>query len=273
MKRPLTLEEINSKRLPKVILTAIGFNWRINHKGLKKRYVICECQCGGTIEVMVSSFVKSNYQSCGCRYKSRPQIKYTKNIPQLYKTWKGIKKRCYNANEKNFKSYGGDGVVVCEEWLSDYQKFMDWALANGWKPGLQVDKDILYAKKFGTKTGKIYSPEFCCIVTPKQNSNQRSDSLFYEYNGEEKTVSVICDMEGADKSVVYARLKRGYSLSDALKPKKTRKAPVKYLYKDETLTVGEIAKLENIPVGRIISLSRRKVVNITDIVLKIKNNL
>ena len=34
--------------------------------------------------------------------------------------------RCTNSKHKNYKNYGGRGIIVCEEWL-DIKKFIAWA--------------------------------------------------------------------------------------------------------------------------------------------------
>lgn len=193
--------------------------------------------------------------------------KYHPHIPKLYKIWKGMVKRCYNKNSIGYPGYGGIGVVVCDEWRYNYQNFLNWALENGWADGLQIDKDI----KAPQLPGKIYSPEYCSIVTPKQNSNNRVSSLFYQYNGERKTVSEICDLNGITKKhIVYGRLKKGYSMEDALDPKFLRSSPYRYDYNGQSLTVGEVASLENIPVGKLKSLLRYKNKKISDVVKKIK---
>ena len=43
-----------------------------------------------------------------------------------------MKERCYNENATNFRSYGGRGIAVCEEWRDSFQAFYDWAMANGY---------------------------------------------------------------------------------------------------------------------------------------------
>jgi hypothetical protein len=48
--------------------------------------------------------------------------------------WSDIKKRCYNENYKQFKDYGGRGIIICDNWLNDYMNFRIWALNNGYNP-------------------------------------------------------------------------------------------------------------------------------------------
>jgi len=57
----------------------------------------------------------------------------------LYNTWRSMKTRCFNPNNKAYKYYGGRGITVCQEWL-DYNTFEVWALANGWEKGITIDR-------------------------------------------------------------------------------------------------------------------------------------
>jgi len=34
----------------------------------------------------------------------------------LYNTWKSMKERCYNKNHRDYKDYGGRGIILCDEW-------------------------------------------------------------------------------------------------------------------------------------------------------------
>jgi len=57
----------------------------------------------------------------------------------LYHRWIDIKRRCLNKNRNTYKYYGGRNITVCEEWL-DFEVFRDWALANGYKEELSIDR-------------------------------------------------------------------------------------------------------------------------------------
>lgn len=93
----------------------------------------------------------------------------------IHNTWRGMLDRCYKVSCKRYKDYGGKGVTVCDEWKNDFIKFKDWALANGWQKGLQIDKDKLcYENNINPR---IYSPSTCLWVTPKENSMYRKRYL------------------------------------------------------------------------------------------------
>lgn len=127
----------------------------------------------------------------------------------LHGIWMNIKRRCYEEKCPAYKRYGGSGITMCDEWKDDFQAFYDWAVANGWKKGLEVDKDI--------KGGNIYSPSNCLIVTKKQNCNKRKSSHFVIINGESKTISEWADYAGIDQITLYARIfNYGWEPSDAI---------------------------------------------------------
>lgn len=34
-----------------------------------------------------------------------------------------MKDRCYNIKDKEYNWYGGRGITICDEWLSDFMNF------------------------------------------------------------------------------------------------------------------------------------------------------
>ena len=82
-----------------------------------------------------------------------------------YTIWKSMLQRCYDINCKNYKNYGGKGVVVCDEWLC-YENFKKWYDEYYYEVDgerTELDKDILI------KGNKIYSPESCNFVPKNIN--------------------------------------------------------------------------------------------------------
>lgn len=112
----------------------------------------------------------------------------------LRRVWYNMIQRCTNASHFAYKNYGARGVLVCEEWLSGYNPFKEWALSNGWVKGLQLDKDI-------KGNGLLYSPDTCCFVDLRTNSKNKPSVKKYEYNGQFLDLSDISNFASvsADK--------------------------------------------------------------------------
>ena len=58
---------------------------------------------------------------------------------KLYGVWNGLLLRCYYPKQQNYRWYGALGIRVCDEWRA-YPAFRAWAIANGFRKGLQLDR-------------------------------------------------------------------------------------------------------------------------------------
>ncbi len=168
------------------------------------------CDCGVIKIFCKSGVVQGNSKSCGCLNRERI-TKHGLCGNDLYSVWEGMIQRCYNKNHKKYANYGGRGVIICDEWRNDFKPFYDWAIANGWEKGLKIDKDIK-GKKL------IYSPEFCSIVTHKQNLRCRYNNRIVTYNNESLCVAEWAEKLNMPYERLSARLKRGWPLDRALRP-------------------------------------------------------
>lgn len=82
----------------------------------------------------------------------------------LYSTYMAMKQRCYNKEHDSFPMYGGRGIRVCDRWLASFDAFHRWAVQNGHRPGLQLDR---------IDNDKGYGPDNCRFVTPAQNARNK----------------------------------------------------------------------------------------------------
>lgn len=191
-----------------VILTgeSVSINWK-----LKVQYV---CKCGKIGWTDLASLKSGATISCGCFRKERASISATKHglcKHPLYSVWCGMINRCYNENATDYKYYGGNGVVVCDEWRN-FLPFYNWAIENNYRKGLELDKDKLAPNQ----RGKIYCPEYCSFLTPKENKSYRKGCNTVRYNGEDKILAVWCEQLNLHYEIVKQRIwKLKWSVEDA----------------------------------------------------------
>lgn len=101
-----------------------------------------------------------------------------------YRRWKSMIDRCYGHSALSRNPTYKD-CSVCKEW-HNYQNFADWYYKNYPDDGKEyhLDKDI---KVSGNR---IYSPEFCTFVTPRENIEFSLSGVFKFISPKGKTVVV-----------------------------------------------------------------------------------
>jgi hypothetical protein len=124
---------------------------------------------------------------------------------KIHEVWKEMKRRCKGKYPKT-KSYLERGIKPCPEW-EDAKPFLDWALANGYQEGLQLDR---------IDNDKGYSPDNCRFVTPRENANNRSTTVHITHNGVTRCIADWAKTTGINPRTLYTRIKRGWSVDRAL---------------------------------------------------------
>ncbi len=193
------------------------------------------CECGKESDSPISRVNNGYIKSCGCYKKAFIGKKTTTHglsKEPLYYIWSSIIDRCENVNNERYNDYGGIGVVMCTEWRRDFKNFYDWCISNGWKKGLQIDKDII-PENLGV-LAKIYSPEMCSIVTQKENVNHARSNKRMTYKGITKSVSQICEIFNVNSKRVHKRLRRGWSIEEAIETPKQESATHYRKYKNNS---------------------------------------
>lgn len=135
----------------------------------RKRFVwFCQCDCGGTRSVLAYMLRSGRTKRCSICWRHGCQP------ARIHRIWTGIIGRCTCATNSMFYLYGARGIQVCDEWRKDFVAFRDWALANGYRDGLTVDR----------KNNDLrYHPDNCRWASPAQQSNNTRRNVVIEIDG------------------------------------------------------------------------------------------
>lgn len=125
-----------------------------------------------------------------------------------WKVWRRLKQRCSNPNEPNFHLYGGRGISLCERW----QSFENFLRDMGPRPSLAHSIDRI-------NVDGNYEPANCRWATATEQARNRRNSVFLTVAGERVHLHEAAERHGLDPEVVRERLKSGWTVDEALRPK------------------------------------------------------
>ena len=131
---------------------------------------------------------------------------------KLYGVWKTMRQRCRDKNKEHYDRYGGRGIRVCEEW-GDYLEFKEWAIKNGYKNGLTIDR---------INTDGGYSPKNCRWVSWEVQQNNRSSNHKITVCGETHTIAEWSRIVGINVGTIKSRIRYGWDESKAVTEPKRR---------------------------------------------------
>lgn len=178
----------------------VGYSHSVNGACWK-----CLCKCGAT-RIIKGSTLRTGYRkSCGCLVVNGTAT-HRMSHTRLYRTYIGMKDRCYRENSKDYKYYGGRGIKICRGWRR-VDAFLKWAVASGYKDGLSIER---------IDPNGDYSPSNCTWVPMSDQGKNRRCVHRYQYQGELLTLSTISRRFGVNVETLRSRLKRGLSVHVAV---------------------------------------------------------
>lgn len=202
----------------------------------------CKCDCGNYGFIASHSLTSGNSKSCGCYHKEiakKFSTTHGKSNTKLFGVWNGIIERTTNKNNKSYYNYGGRGITICDEWKDDFQAFYVWAINNGYKDGLSIDR---------IDNDNGYYPENCRWVGDFEQANNKRNNHKIEFNGEIHGIEEWARIIGISGSSLLSRLKNGWTLEQALttKPNGYMKRQKFLEYNGEIKTPKEWSKITGI---------------------------
>lgn len=116
-----------------------------------------------------------------------------------------MRKRCLNPTVKDFPRYGGRGIRICERWGS-FELFVS---DMGPRPSPTHTLERI-------DVNGDYSPENCRWATVTEQNQNRRNTVYVQFRGTKRRLKEITDELGVDYFRIYARLKYGWPLEEAL---------------------------------------------------------
>ena len=185
-----------------------------------RRYFLCECDCGTRKEVRFVNLRSGHSKSCGCLRDERNRtsnLQHGKYGTGIYNSWHSMKQRCSNENNATYKYYGARAITFCDQW-EDFQPFYDWAMDNGYKEGLTIERIDVNGN---------YCPGNCTWITQEEQLFNTRNSIKIEFNGEVKCLKEWWREIKEDINISYQslskRLNNGWSIERAFTEPKNEK--------------------------------------------------
>lgn len=209
-------EDISGRRFGRLI--AVSYLGPIHNTSLW----LMRCDCGNEKKVRRSNL--NSTRSCGCLVRERVSETQTTHglsrpgqLHYLYGVWDSMKRRCHG--KRPHPRYGGRGIYVCDRWR----------FGEGEKTGFEC-----FLEDMGDRPSKGHSidrkdyngpyiPENCRWATQVEQQRNRSTNRMVMYRGRGMTLTEAIELSGLTEQAVWARLHRGWSISDALDTPKGQK--------------------------------------------------
>lgn len=171
----------------------------------------CVCDCGKIVNRRTEAFKKNTEgMSCGCTYNARllgVAVKHGMHKTKEYRTWHGMKQRCYNEKNDGFFLYGGRGIKIHESWVNDFMQFV-----KDMGPPPDADSSVDRIDPNGN-----YEPSNCRWATKTEQSNNTRRNKFLVVDGVTDTLANHARKYGINVKTANRRLFKGWSIDDAFK--------------------------------------------------------
>lgn len=217
-------------------------------KSTLPRLWMCLCDCGGESLSTGANLRKGKTKSCGCLAKewaaqmgANPEFIAKRKDASVthghkkggcpsveYRTWLGMKRRCYDPKCKDYPNWGGRGIRVCSRWLNSFENFLS---DMGMRPEDKQSIDRL-------DSNGDYSPENCRWATFEEQGgeNRRAMTPVCYAGVQYHSIKAACDALGIKYTTVWQRMQSGLTAQQALQSgsarMKSRRTPESYWRKE-----------------------------------------
>ena len=118
-----------------------------------------------------------------------------------YRIWRGMRERCNSPDTRHARWY--TGITYEPDWNTFEGFWQD--MKDGYADNLTLDR---------IDPSKDYCKANCRWLTMKDQSRNRRDNVWVEYEGQTLCVSDYADKIGLPRALIYQRVKRGVALTE-----------------------------------------------------------
>jgi hypothetical protein len=144
-------------------------------------------------------------RSCGAAYNSNRHghSSHSSQSP-TYTSWSNMKSRCQRITATEYEAYGGRGITFPRRW----QKFENFLADMGERPpNTTLDRK---------DNAKSYSKQNCRWATRSEQQRNRRTNILITHDGLTQCLKAWEESAGISMQVISYRLKRGWSVAQAL---------------------------------------------------------
>jgi len=180
--------------------------------GHAERQVLCECDCGNEIVVLLNSLRFGRTKSCGCLANDLTAARNRRNATHgmsnspTYLCWYSMRQRCNNMHHQAYSEYGGRGITVCERWQNCFENFLE-DMGKRPSPRHSIDR---------VDNDGNYEPGNCRWATVTEQGRNKRNNVLLTCQGETMCLSEWAERVGITPEGLSARLARGWSVEEIL---------------------------------------------------------
>lgn len=148
------------------------------------------------------------YEPGNCRWalKSHPRLTHGASTTLTYARWRTMIDRCHKINSVPYRTYGAQGVTVCEAWRKSFAAFLA-DMGDCPSSGMTVDR---------VDNARGYEPGNCRWATRSEQGRNRTNNTLLTLNGVTLCIADWAERLGIPANRISARLHRGWSIERAL---------------------------------------------------------
>lgn len=181
---------------------------RFGEKRKKLIYWLCRCPCGAESLVYSGNLTSGKSSRCEtCRRRDcgvKPGM--ASKHPAEYRTWLGMRRRCYEESHIEYHRYGAIGIAVCEAWRCSFETFF---ADMGPRPSALHSID-----RFPNGRGN-YEPGNCRWATNKEQQRNKTNNHMLTLDGETKCLQEWAELKHLNYKTILNRLNYGWSAERA----------------------------------------------------------